>query len=129
MLRGGGSPSSQQQQQQTPAHQDLGSTLHVSNIPEWVEDEEFSRHFSQLDGWLSSRLIRDKAKPGGTIFGFVDFDGRDFAVAAKHIYDGWQGWNSKGITIQYAKHRLRLVQNQQDKQRPLAVDPRLSRRP
>ena len=45
-------------------------TLYVSNIPDWTSEEEFSKHFLQLDGCVACRLIRDK---NNKQVGFVDF--------------------------------------------------------
>lgn len=124
------SQRSKQLQQPPTSNSQLLHTLHVSHVPEWLEDEEFSRHFSQLDGCVGCRLRRDqnRTKKGGFVYGFVDFDSKEAASAAKAIYAGWQGWDSRGLQIDFARSALRQPppQQQQHQQR-FPQDPRLSR--
>ena len=95
------------------------TTLFVSNIPGWIQEEDFARHFLQMDGCTQTRLRRNK---NNATIGFVDFSNPESAKATRAIYNGWQGWDSKGLIVDLSTSNNPIDQRGQNRE---VVDPRI----
>eukprot|EP00873_Tetraselmis_striata_P037816 jgi/Tetstr1/458080/TSEL_044587.t1 len=72
------------------------TVVEVRNIPQYLNQDEFSRLFRQLQGFQSCALHLVGSEP----VGFVTFADGVCAAAARRSYNGWQGWGPKGLAVE-----------------------------
>eukprot|EP01023_Acetabularia_acetabulum_P064465 TRINITY_DN8344_c0_g1_i1.p1 TRINITY_DN8344_c0_g1~~TRINITY_DN8344_c0_g1_i1.p1 ORF type:complete len:443 (-),score=110.55 TRINITY_DN8344_c0_g1_i1:201-1529(-) len=71
-------------------------TLQVSNIPPYLREEEFSRFCMSWEGCTGSRLQQTATG----LKGVVDFSSTAAAQQACNLYNGWQGWGPRGLSLE-----------------------------